>query len=271
MATDLSAQAGKAVQRAGQLGAQHNARVTALHVLPEGLNPELVEVARACLRAHLDQYSTATVAEAAVRHGNVARAVDAEAVEHRADLLVVGAHGTHRLAGAFLGSTPADLVRVSQAPVLVVREPPEDAYRTVALAVDTSCVSAMAARTACALTPRADHILVHVSVVIGEILMRMRGAGDEQLAQLRKVSTEEVRGHIMKLATELAPAATRVVIETGRPQTLLPQLCHRHAADLVAVGTGGHSRLGYALLGSVAQHVLRYAHSDVLVVPARKG
>jgi nucleotide-binding universal stress UspA family protein len=72
------------------------------------------------------------------------------------------------------------------------------------------------------------------------------------------------------VAAELAQAATQVVIESGRPQTRLPELSRHHVADLVALGTGSRSSLGYALLGSFAQHVLRDALSDVLVVPARE-
>lgn len=271
VATDLSAQAGRAVQRAAQLGAEHKAQITALHVLPKGLDPELTEFAHVHLRSHLDQYAGTTAAEAVIRHGNIARSVDAEATDRGTDLLVVGAHGADRLADMFLGSTPANLVRICQAPALVVSSPPQGAYRTVLLAVDDSSVSATAARAACALTPRADHILAHVSIVLGETLMRMHGASEEQLAELRKTSTDQIRAHVINLATELAPAPTRVRIESGSPQMLLPQMCRDHAADLVVVGTGSHSQLGYALLGSVTQHMLRHAPSDVLVVPARKG
>jgi nucleotide-binding universal stress UspA family protein len=242
-----------------------------MHVLPAGLDAELTEFAQSFLRSHLDRSAGPTVAEAAVRHGTVVHETLSEAADRGADVLVVGAHGGHWLTSPLLGSTPENLVRASQVPVLVVKNPPEGAYRTVMLAVDTTPDAAEAAHTACALTPPADHIVVHVTVVVGENLMRMHGASEEHLAQLREVSTEQVRGDIENMAAELKPAAARVVIKSGRPQTLLPELSRHYAADLVALGTGGRSSLGYALLGSVAQHVLRDAVSDVLVVPARKG
>jgi nucleotide-binding universal stress UspA family protein len=270
VATDLSAQAGKALRRAAQLGDQHRSQVTALHVVPEGLTPELTEFARSRLQSHIDEYASATVT-ALVRHGDVAWAIDAEAVDGSADLLVVGAHGEHRLADAFLGSTSANVVRVSRAPVLVVKTPLRAAYQTVVLAVDMSPASAMAAQTASTLTPQADHIVVHANVIVGEYLLRMHGASEEQLDQLRAASADAIRDDIATLAAELAPPPRRIMIEPGRPQTLLPELCRRCCADLVAVATGGRSRLGYALLGSVAQHVLRHAPLDVLVVPSGGG
>ncbi|OLT41628.1 hypothetical protein BAY59_34175 [Prauserella coralliicola] len=270
VATDLSEQAGLAVRRAAQLAAERDARLSAVNVQPAGLNEELSEFAHARLRSHLDRFITSTVTEAVVRHGHVAYEILAEVTDRDADLLVVGAHGGHRLTSPVLGSTPGNLVRASPVPVLVVKSPPDGEYRTVVLAVDSTAVSATAAHTAGALTPYADHIVVHFAVVVGETLMRMHGASEQHLAELREVSTEQVRVDIERVAAELTPAASRVVIASGRPQTRLPELSRHHAADLVAVGTGARSSLGYTLLGSVAQHVLRDASSDVLVVPARK-
>ena len=264
VATDPSEQAA-AVRRAAQLAAQHNADMAALYVSPAGLDPELAKFADACLRSHLDRCAKASVAEAVVRHCTVLDEIDAEAHDCGADLLVVGAHGKHWLTGCLLGSTSENLVRVSQIPVLVVKHPPRGAYRAVVLAVDTSPVAAHAARTASFLTPHAIHTAMHVSVVIGETLLRMHGTSEEQLAQLRRVSTEQVRGDIDDRAAELG---ARAVIESGRPQERLPELFRRHNADLIAVGTGSRSTLGYALIGSVAQHVLRDVPADVLVVPA---
>jgi hypothetical protein len=91
------------------------------------------------------------------------------------------------------GQHPDNLVRASRIPILVVKNPPEGAYRTALLAVDTTRVSAEAAHTACTLTPHANHIVVHVAVVVGETLMRLHGASEEHLAQLRRVSTEQIR------------------------------------------------------------------------------
>ncbi|MDX5964969.1 universal stress protein [Rhodococcus opacus] len=52
VATDLSDPAGRAVRRAAQLAGQHGARVTALHVLPMGVDSNLTEFAYTLLRSH---------------------------------------------------------------------------------------------------------------------------------------------------------------------------------------------------------------------------
>lgn len=50
------------------------------------------------------------------------------------------------------------------------------------------------------------------------------------------------------------------------PALAIPAAAKARRADLVAVGTSGLSGLRYVLLGSVAEHVLREAGSDVLAV-----
>jgi len=264
-ATDLSAQAGLAIQRAAQLVAQHGAQLTALHVVPPRLDPELTEFAQSRLDAQVHQYA-AVAAETVLRAGKAGAEIVAEADHRAADLLVVGAHTAHWLADPFLGSTAENVVRASQAPVLVVKKPPDTAYRSVLLTVDTSETSAAAARAASALTPEADHVVVHVHVVIGEHLMQMRGIDEVELAQLCRVSSDQVRPRVEELAAALTPRPTQVVIESGRPQSVLPDLVDHYEPDLIVVGTGERSKLGYALLGSVALHVMRQAKSDVLVI-----
>lgn len=266
VATDLSGPAGLAVQRAAQLVARHGARLTALHVVPPGLDPELTGFAQSRLNAQAHQYAAPAAVETVVRSGKIGAEIVAEAEDRGADLLVVGAHGAHWLADPFLGSTAENVVRASQAPVLVVKKPPEAAYRTVLLAVDTSETSAAAARAASALTPDANHLVVHVHVVMGEHLMQMRGIDEAELAQLRRVSSDQVRPRVEKLAATLTPRPIQVLTESGRPQSVLPDLVDHYEPDLIAVGTGERSKLGYALLGSVAQHVMRQAKSDVLIV-----
>lgn len=274
VATDLSDPAGLALRRAARLSAELDGLLTAVHVLPAeflaGPGVDVVEMARACLGACLDRHIGTAPVEAVVRQGGVVEEIVAEATERDADLLVVGAHGEHGRAGSLLGSTPENLLRVSEVPVLVVRAPVERAYRTVVVAVDTSPAAAEAARTACALTPHAEHLVVHCATVLGETLLRLHGATEDDLVRLRRVSARQVRGHIERLAGDLTPSPSRVLVESGRAQTRLPELVRHHGADLIALGTGGRSALGYALLGSVAQHVLREATADVLVVPATR-
>ena len=267
VATDLSPRAGRGVRRATRLAQQHQAQLDAMHVLPPGLSVELAAAAHAAFDAHLTCFAGRGPTQRMIRSGTPATEITGEAAKRSAGLIIVGAHEQHRLAGAFLGSTPENLVRLSRIPILVVRGSKPDPYRTVVLAVEPSPVSAHAAQFGSALTPSADHIVSHVTVVVGETLMRMCGVTEPQIAQLRQVSTGQARDDIGRLAATLVPAPTAVEVEGGHPSTRLLELCHRYGADLIVVGnTGTRSGVGYALLGRVAQQVLKQARCNVLIV-----
>lgn len=268
LATDLSQRAGLAVTRAAQLSREHGAQLSALLVLPDEVNGEIVDGARSSLEAHLAEYLDRTPAEMVIRRGTAAREIAATAADRAADLVVVGAHGADWMADAFLGSTTENLVRISPVAVLLVKKPAKVAYRKVVIAVDTSPASADAVRFASGLTPVADHIVFHACVVVGETLLRMHGVGDEEIDGLRRTSTEEIRAQVMRLADTLPAPVREVVITSGHPSTSLVRFCSSRAADLVVVGTGMRSPESYALLGSVAQQVMRQSLSDVVVVPA---
>lgn len=271
VATDLSQRAGIAVTRAAQLAREHGARLSALHVLPAELDCDISDGARAHLETHLTGHLDRVPVDIVIRRGKADREITAETADSLADLVVVGAHGAHWLADAFLGGTAENLVRTSCAAVLLVKKPSKIVYRTVVLAVDTSTASVEAALFAVGLTPAADHIVVHSGVVVGEHLLRMHGVDAAEIESLRRTSTEEAREKIAQLIEAMPTPPKRVVVTSGHAATRLVELCRTHAADLVVVGTGARSPASYALLGSVAQQVMRRSQCDVLVVPAVKA
>ena len=56
-----------------------------------------------------------------------------------------------------------------------------------------------------------------------------------------------------------------IVLSDGDARDAILDEAHRRDADLVVVGTSGHSPIARLLLGSVAEEVLRAAPCDVLV------
>lgn len=61
---------------------------------------------------------------------------------------------------------------------------------------------------------------------------------------------------------------TRVRIEPGTPTSRILEVAREEDADLIVMGTHGHSGLGRVLLGSVADRVVRLAPCPVVTVPA---
>lgn len=62
------------------------------------------------------------------------------------------------------------------------------------------------------------------------------------------------------------PKSVTCLVRHGYPGTAVTRAVSDLRADLVALGTRGMSGLGHLFLGSVAEHTLREARSDVLRV-----
>jgi nucleotide-binding universal stress UspA family protein len=56
----------------------------------------------------------------------------------------------------------------------------------------------------------------------------------------------------------------------GSPRQMIVDWSKEQGADMIVVGSHGSSHLTYLLIGSVAEHLVRYAHCPVLVVRKRK-
>jgi nucleotide-binding universal stress UspA family protein len=74
------------------------------------------------------------------------------------------------------------------------------------------------------------------------------------------------------LATDLAGSSSREIVVRNMPATVTPSialvgLAEREAAGTLVVGSPHRGRIGRALLGSVAHHVLHHSPCEVVVAP----
>jgi nucleotide-binding universal stress UspA family protein len=74
------------------------------------------------------------------------------------------------------------------------------------------------------------------------------------------------------LALDLAGTSSRKIVAENMPATLTPSvalvgLADREAAGTLVVGSPHHGRIGRAVFGSVAHHVLHHAPCEVVVAP----
>jgi nucleotide-binding universal stress UspA family protein len=88
------------------------------------------------------------------------------------------------------------------------------------------------------------------------LLRQMREGGESELAKLRISITGDV-----KVKTEL---------RVGRPDLQIVNAADELDADLILLSTHGRTGLGRVFLGSVAEHVTRYARCPVLTVRERE-
>ena len=80
-----------------------------------------------------------------------------------------------------------------------------------------------------------------------------RASGEKELA---KLIVDEVRGEV----------SADTLVRSGSPALEIIEVAKQLAADLIVISTHGHTGLTHVFLGSVAEHVVRWAPCPVLVV-----
>jgi len=197
---------------------------------------------------------------------------DARNAALRAGLLVVGARGQHPLRDFALGTTAERLVRMSTAPVLVVKRAPKSAYRRVLAPVDFSADAAGALALAARLAPEAALSVLHAFEVPFESALRLADAPPAEIERNRREARDAAREAMEKMLRPLGlgSRATRL-LEHGYAPARIAEAEKRSGADLVAIGKHGRGVLEELLIGSVTLHALAGSQCDVLVVPAPRA
>lgn len=106
-------------------------------------------------------------------------------------------------------------------------------------------------------------------IVIGHVEERIVAKGD--MPTLR-ADEDEVRARIEQHAEEMKADEIDAIVEIesvvlGGPAHAINELADRVDADVVVIGTRGHSSVAGLLLGSVAHRLLHISHRPVLAVP----
>lgn len=286
-ASDLSAPARHAVARAFRLAASCGGELHILHAMDlDGLDDSLREMlgtdvsavkaalvndARERLRqlAEVPAHHPGVAARSRVVVGNPLSTIAAEADALDAHLVILGARGESFLRHALLGSTAARLMRKSaRRPVLVVKQPPRAAYRSVLVAVDFSPVSIPAIRLARQLAPQAELTLLHAYVFPYEGKLAFAGVDEQVVRQYVAAGSEKRRKrlHDLAAAAGLAPQDYSARVLHGDPSQQIIAMEQEVDADLIVVGKHGTQIVEELLLGSVTKHVLAESQCDVLVI-----
>ena len=90
------------------------------------------------------------------------------------------------------------------------------------------------------------------------------GPGAELLLELRK----QLEQRLAQTKDEVEKLGVRVRSELleGAPYRVVLDWAKEYGADLIVVGTHGHTGLTHALLGSVTERIVRMAHCPVLTI-----
>ncbi|MEY2519696.1 MAG: hypothetical protein QOF24_1455 [Verrucomicrobiota bacterium] len=200
-----------------------------------------------------------------------------------ADLIVTSTRGLTGLKHVLLGSTAERVVQHAPCPVLIVREREHDfvgmngesdrafQLKKIVVPFDFSECSIAGLEFAVPFAHfwNAQVVLFNSVPVTSFTPYAEFGVRDLTGWIAVRAAAEDCMRTITSDMLERG-VAVEPVIQIGPPARQICDYADRHEADLIVMSTHGSTGLAHALLGSVAEHVVRYAHCPVLVVPTRE-
>ncbi len=136
-------------------------------------------------------------------------------------------------------------------------------FTKILLAVDTSTHSAKAVATTAELA-RSVGGEVHVFHVRPLMSASRAGVVDADLTESERDIAAEVCRELQ--ATGIAATSSRIAKYHGDTGRMIVQAAEEQGAELIVIGSRGHSEIPSLLLGSVAHKVLHFADRPVLIV-----
>jgi len=142
------------------------------------------------------------------------------------------------------------------------------AYERILVAIDFSPSSRRALREAVRIADgEAELMLVHVTPKL-EPALPWSAANRKIVAQLGRQAVVDARAALAKLAAGLKGLRTRTQVRIGTAHEAILDEAKRRKADLIVIGSQGHTLTERLAIGSTAERVTRKAPIPVLVTPA---
>lgn len=238
---------------------------------------------RATMQHHLDVTRTrisalpdAPAVSARVLPGPVAETLLGEATAVDAGMIIVTTHGRGGLSRSWIGSVTDALVRTAPLPILAIRpgEPPPTTdtvsdwhLHRVLVALDGSCTAEQILPPLRALLTGDTECILMRAVTPLHPMLRAVATGTEyerDLAEQRALVTAYLRSVEGRLQQE-GLRVSHCAHEEFDPPRAVCECAESLSADLIAVATRARGPLPRALVGSVADKILRTATRPVLL------
>ncbi|MCC7508869.1 MAG: universal stress protein [Planctomycetes bacterium] len=238
------------------------------------LSKELLSGAEDALRrAKLPAAASALQVNRYVLSGNPATEVVEHAKRHGADLIVIGTQGHGAIARFFLGSVADRVLHSATCPVIVTKKPKGTVkhpkkkakpFSRILFPTDFSKTAGKALARAIALTEDMDAELFVLHVVDDSLVTT-------HVEDERTIILKELRRHALDEMKKQLPAELLQNFETigavkrGEPGKQICAFAEANHCDLIVMGSHGRTGVERALMGSVADKVVRRAKCSVLI------
>ena len=281
LATDGSPAARSATRVAAALAERWAVRPHVVTVLPPSPVPMELGIAGigwqpgvdADLREEVDRQLTACPNGATLEWsretsvGSPAREIVRVAERRKSDLIILGLRSHPFLHRVLRDETALSVMRHALVPVLAVTPALTRTPRRIAVAVDFSRASIVAARTAINLLEDGGTLILVYVEPFAEPLGETSDA-------YRVIYTQGLADAFGRLQRELGVpdrAAVETVVLQGPVAPQLLSFAARAEADVIAIGSQQHSVAHRAFVGSVTTALARVASRSLLVVPPARA
>lgn len=283
--TDFSETAETAINMASEIAAWYRAQLDVVNVVDAtvyayagypfaALSNELTTGAEEALRKlKLPPAAKGLTVNRYVLSGTPAAEINAHAARHKADLIVMGTHGYGTVARFFLGSVADKVLHTAECPVLITKAPKgkvkhpkkkQKAISRVLFPTDFSETANRALKRAVALVEDFDAELFVLHVVDDTLI-------STHVQTERALILKELRSHALEEMKKGLPVHllenfdTVGAVKRGEPGKAIAAYAETHACDLIVMGSHGRTGVKRALLGSVADKVVRQAKCGVFI------
>lgn len=196
--------------------------------------------------------------------GDPANEILTKSEQVEADVIVMGVGHHGDLERRLFGDTVDRVLRAATVPVLSVRSRASTAYESVLVPTDFSPPSQRALETALVFYPARSLTLLHVSDV------KPSEMPDDEVAALEAKLTGRLQDILedamIRTGGQGQKTDVATTLEFGPPVDVIKHYVADHRPHLVAVGTHGRTSVRRAVIGSVAEHLLRELPCDILAV-----
>lgn len=143
-------------------------------------------------------------------------------------------------------------------------------YKNIVVAVDGSKEAEYALKEAIEIAKRNEGTLFLTHIIDLRTFSTIN-AYDQAIVEKADKYAEEMLEGYKNDAINAGVKEVRIVIDYGSPKGKIPKdIAQKFNADLIVCGATGLNAVERFLIGSVSEHIVRYAKCDVLVVRTPK-
>ncbi len=278
LATDLTVNSDRAMERALKLAVGTRAKLHIINVMPaykaKGFGTTFKKDTEDLIKGYIFDYKDSEhidITITAIQSREPFAEILGYAQKIKADLIVMGMHGKAKFPDLFVGTTIERVARKGAQPILMVKNKPTGPYQSILAGVDFAPASRAALRMAMEIAPQGVFSAVH-TYQVAVAYPTMANYAIEAYAHTEETNKKAMDAflkteisHFKKEHNGKTKRLSGKMVEGAAYETLVKE-ARKAKADLIAIGAHGGPVLTPSKLGGAAEYILAHPPCDVLVV-----